>query len=457
MPELLSELLKCSLDGDILTIPNLLRAAFQIFSPGVYIRDSYTNLKGSLEECPEPVIILCTPGIGKACFGVYLLWDSVMKGAPTLYHRLNEFYAFSSGHCYKFDRLEHFKQNKIVKQILKNKQAVLLYDFGRHQTVKFFPIVGRYVVFSSMKQSNFLEFQRQYCATTFIMPVWTEEELHNVPQSNAMDIEARFERFGGIPRQVFAKEKQRVVFERDQESAISSNFVSLLQDVSTGSISSYNQLTSYIVHAHSDPPHDEYQMKISSHYVEEKVLDKTESASLAASIQYFLSSDMRNVMQLGTFSGTLFESVVHEIIRNDHNLVLPTRPLDKPPQDGDTRRCGQVTISCNDHKTVPEIKDILEEKVYYRPRKRNNASFDSVLVEGNVAHLLLITINPTHDFNPREINALQELDLFKGKEFKFYFVVPHSIADHYKRWRSPKHKLIVDVEQYVAVLDLRKI
>ena len=48
-------------------------------------------------------------------------------------------------------------------------------------------------------------------------------------------------------------------------------------------------------------------MKISSHYVEQSVLDKRESASLAASIEYLkivLSSDARNVMQLGTCGGS---------------------------------------------------------------------------------------------------------------------------------------------------------
>ena len=45
-------------------------------------------------------------------------------------------------------------------------------------------MTGRYIVFSSMKQLNFVEFQRQFCATTFIMPVWTEEELQNVPTNN---------------------------------------------------------------------------------------------------------------------------------------------------------------------------------------------------------------------------------------------------------------------------------
>ena len=126
MPEVLNELSKCSLDGDMLPIPDLLRDQFQIFSSSVYIRDSYKSLEDSVEGYRKQVVILDTPGIGKTCFSVYLLWNSLMNRVPTLYHRLNVFYAFLSGHCYKFCSLEDFRWNKIVLQILKDKQAVFI-------------------------------------------------------------------------------------------------------------------------------------------------------------------------------------------------------------------------------------------------------------------------------------------------------------------------------------------
>ena len=77
--------------------------------------------------------------------------------------------------------------------------------------------------------------------------------------------------------------------------------------------------------------------------------------SLAASIAYLvkvLSTDLRNVLQLGTFNGTLFESVVHEIIRNEHSLLLPTKALDM----AGTATLGELKISCNNHQTVEEIE-----------------------------------------------------------------------------------------------------
>ena len=64
------------------------------------------------------------------------------------------------------------------------------------------------------------------------------------------------------------------------------------------------------------------------------------------------STDLRNVLQLGTFNGTLFESVVHEIIRNEHSLLLPTKALDM----AGTATLGELKISCNNHQTVEEIE-----------------------------------------------------------------------------------------------------
>ena len=348
----------------------------------------------------------------------------------------------------------------IVQQMMVDEQTVFLYDNCHHEKIEIFMVSGQYIIFSSMKELDFEEFERQFCPTIFIMPVWTEDELQHVPndRGTGIDIHARFERFGGIPQQIFAEDERITRYETQQDLALCKNFPAILTNILRGSISTYDQRSSFIIHAHSDPPHREYEMNISSKYIEERIMEERESVSLAASVQYLkvvLLSDVRNLMQLGTFNGTVFESVVHKIIRNDHRVDLPTRVLD----ENGTVEHGQLEIRCNDHETVPEMTNMLHEMVYYRPKKRNHASFDSVLVKGNVAHLFQITVNPKRGFNPSEINNLNKLPLFQDKELKFYFVAPPTIAVFYKRWHNPSgnSKLLVNVKQYVAVFDLKKI
>ncbi len=164
-------------------------------------------------------------GIGKSWASIYVLINEIKnsekKKNSVVYFKANteSAYVFSKNRCVYLESIN--KPNAIDIPELKDIDTVLIYDASSGNTDQLLVFNCEILIFSSPKAGNYKQAVREKGLQKFICPNWNIDELLKLGKGYEKPISTeiivnRFDKFGGFPRNVFAREDSSGIRQRKE-------------------------------------------------------------------------------------------------------------------------------------------------------------------------------------------------------------------------------------------------
>ena len=463
---------ECQLNenGKVLSISSYVLRKLSFNSTGnvILVRKAYSTFEQVAEE-KNDLLIIGNPGTGKSMFGLYLFWKYVSTNKPVIYQRPNACYVFlGKGQYLCIPKIDDCRTHPLVLECNAERGIPWIFDaIGNHQRVPFGSFAGhKAIVVSSPEHMNYKVYFRECAPSRRCMPVWSMDEIMELRSYHSIEasvVEDRYDRFGGIPRIVFASTTSIEVFESEQKAAISNNYFDVF---SLQAGNSFPVMSHYIIKLQSTDRDgfQTYDVEFTTDYVRQQVyqqLKVTELSSMINFVQSALKCLAADSLHVSSLTGKTFEMAVHKTFDRLKKVdFLQVRHL--TPQKS-VKVQDFTTLTIDKVVNYDGISNIeAQEAVLYIPQS-NNPTFDSLLISaGGIVHLFQMTISPRHGISTHGFHELLKnkriKDLFKKKnKIQFYFVVPDFI---YNKGYSSKvlldedfENLNLHIEQYVAQFD----
>ena len=447
------------LDSDTKVLPIQGAPRTLIVNNSLFIRRAYQQLYNLMFTTyrHEDIIILGSPGIGKTVFLTYILIRAIKEQK----HEVIIFCKHSE------DKIVYFDTNNLgykivnisdVEHLLVSGEALLLIDAAASTTQSYTVGRCRVIVASSPNIINYKDLLKDCQPVELHMPVWTFEEIISayteIPEYKSClcegKIKARYARFGGIPRVLFANDSYYRTAEKQQEHAINNcaprTLFNQFSRVDT------DRTSHYIFHqvVKDDGTYKNFAMLFASQYISDKVCNNI--ASESEELKWVMHS-ARSVPILGSFRGYLFEAFVFTGMfaesNNEYNVFdLST----KEEQFFNIEKKSQFTFD-----KLDEVQNSLEPEqissALLVPYNRSNPTWYSIAPPDSIFQ---VTVSLKHDLKESGLRASVDfLDKInkpnKSKTYYFYWVVPFENLSIFKPPLMDKtqYPIMSRVKQYV--------
>jgi hypothetical protein len=193
---------------------------FAALGPKLLYREAYARLRYELEQLRK-AIVTGTPGTGKSLFGVALVCEASMQAEnqPNVIYKLVprnertiEYFVFLGGKGYYVhgDQLDEFPTfMRQLNQLMDDPNTLLIVD-GSSNDTRYMSARCKILQVVSPDYSRYHGFNKDGEAELLVMPLWSDAEIAVCreacyPHISAKVVRERCEKFGNIPRVVFAR------------------------------------------------------------------------------------------------------------------------------------------------------------------------------------------------------------------------------------------------------------
>ena len=336
------------------------------------VREAYVELHNRIHEDPKTsAIILGNPGIGKSYFSFYellrLFRELVEKKSEgvIVYESalLNLFMVLNAE---EVDCVCDISQRYSLRQI--PRVSYYLFDAGTKAQPTPQLTGCKAMVFSSPDKRNYIDFLKNQKPQVllFYMPVWSLDELRLLPNPNGINVDERFQLFGGIPRYVFNSEYTR----RDLDVAILESKVSAIYkfvgecDVGENS----HKILQLVVDTTS---YKEPSVGFTSPYVVQKYYQKLEKVVMHSPMSILIQ--WQDKPFLSAARGQLFEVWAHKKLVQGGSFTV--RHLETGEET--TLHLPQMNIRIFSNLTELSERHSFDNNAYLQPTQSNFVSVDS--------------------------------------------------------------------------------
>jgi hypothetical protein len=413
------------------------------------------------------------PAVGKSAFGAYVLWRAVKEKRTVVYqsYKVKDAWVFhANGSVMPF-----MKRDVEALGVLDDASTVFISDSLEPPSVKAFTLL-----ITSPKRERWKEFLKNDNATRLFFPVFSAGEIEDMrrtcyPQRNAVEVQERYTRWGGVPRYVLGRvdtDAQRGVI-----SALTRVDLDALAAVlGADEIESDAGISHRLMHI---KPRGEVQPGLSSRTFEYYELARTEVGSR------FIAENIYAAMKQQAFDrlhGLLALPTANASIAKFYGDVYERHALDKLARGGRFKRVNLHTME-EDEIVIPpssiaHFQDTAELRTLmlkggthtYVPRNANYTTVDAVLPG---KQLVNATINTDHDLKlygrgktEGVIPVAEALGLTDDADIEFFWVLPRDRYDIMRRKAKPRSltapagtadvaavKLNARVKQYAVLVE----
>ena len=395
-------------------------------------------------------IVTGTPGIGKSCFGLYLLWklrtSTLGSRRSILYRPVGSpvFYVFQSDGSEGVLTAE--PTAKALRPLLQNLRTVVIVD-AVEPPLCFDALT---ILITSPRRDVYWTFSKSEGTTFRFMPVFSLDEMlkcRHVSFSETVGVEtvhALFARWGGVVRFVLQKASDSTQ-QALLESALESVNLKMVQEA-IGSLDAADDVCHRLIHVDVTDLHSlmHKRAQIASMYVAERVIDHLVRTECDALLSFLRASAGEPIT--GGLRGNLFEAYAHRIIRCGGNFSVRTLDASKLIAEWTIPACDAYRFASL--KQAGELQ-LAHSRAYLQPLVTNLAAVDSVAVlppppsqrASTVAaapvclpsviyfQMTMVGDNPVlADAFKTTVQALPSPD----KAIPLVFVVPHDRFDSFK-------------------------
>lgn len=318
----------------------------------LYMRDDYRSMLQELQHMfassTRKVVVSGNPGIGKSWFGFVVLhhiattepdarivWEMTRKRRRFLFHGgmvlQGDLDAFGdvlddwSGACVRARRscARSFSARGAdgYARVTPSGRALFHRRFLVDEVSQGGPddAEAKMVVFSAPRQENYNAFLKATGATIRFMPVWRWDEIlachallyANDPTRPLDEVSAVYEHWGGIPRYVLEKLRDKAA-QNSLAQAISRSDLSKLA-YAVDEVDAAEQLSHRVLHIITERPYTDVKIAFGSANIAHRVLELLEERN-ARSVAVFLGNTAKDPGVAG-FRGILFEAHAHRMLR----------------------------------------------------------------------------------------------------------------------------------------------
>ncbi len=326
------------------------------------------------------------PGIGKSAWLNYALVRFLRDGFAVVLERAksNDFFVFKDGSCIR----RKFRRPDLDE--LPDK-AVYLFDPDENDS---HPLESNvFTVVASSPQEKHYKALWKIGAAKRYFPCWSLEELQQAkPQMDASDLEALWLQWGGIPRYIY----------NDDQAALLLVLNATVNDVKLQLIEKFRgtaeipedkqrKLSHMVVQYSVKEPYDKGELDFASVMIGELVVALAAAKTYDKLLAHYEWT--RRQLWQGAYAGHLWEHLCNAMIPKGcpEGFLLESLTVSKKANRRVVK--GAMTVVGG---TLNDMISILNKGCYFRPRAANFPVVDAVLMEGDVAFGLQMTIATSH-------------------------------------------------------------
>jgi len=420
----------------------------------LFMRISNTISHGVKYDEKMFVILTGTPGIGKSCFIVYMLWRLYGRRAETgiqgvLLHGGSEnvsgyvWFDFGEGRATAF-----WQSDQQLKDRLSDVTNAIYIVDG-------FPSKRLDVWFPTVCMRSPVEHSRDNLskiAPTYWMPLWSERELEECRALCCSDwldndlMEERWVQYGGVARFVLKRMKEEG---EGKETDIPPDLENVLGDRERcrTAFTDPNSLESQrLIHVSVAPDYTTWNMGFASTYVAIELGCRYEMHKMK------VFADLFGAAGGGAMSGHALETHGHILFVKTEFKARTRRLLGQG--EGEQAPVEEVVFRHERSRVFGEIPKSIEWGTYHRPRKSNFPAVDSFSSYG----MFQFTVAMTHGINLEGVMRILSLYPKDKRPVRFYFCVQ---AHNFDSFEAQKFKVKTHavgapdgIEQYVLEVPL---
>jgi hypothetical protein len=389
----------------------------------IYIRECYKQLASLIyDQKVDNFVITGTPGIGKTMFRNYMVFSIIENYSSK---NVEQEFTIVLDKCPGSVFLNIFKAKIDINGAISwnwcadNRENILrncksysniwsLLDVSEGDSKNRISGYGRTIMFTSPSESAYAEFAKENCVI-YYMPTWDYEEVKKINEKLEIDVktlEERWERYGGIPRVLFASD---IVFLQYKTDRIN-NAIDKLTDEShfkhIDTATATKEVRHSLLYYEVEPESKFINAKLNwgSFYIKPLVGDKYAEK---------IESDMNNVIDTlrtclpGSLKGLLLKPIALKLLSKANGSFKCVR-LDEG-RDG-LELVGDLPIGPlnaiydvsdkNFDNVLKEYGEIRKENVMIIPSNARFPAVDAVVIVtvGNNRHyyMLQVSINKHH-------------------------------------------------------------
>ena len=411
----------------------------------MFIRNAYKELYGLIfgPHSQKDILILGSPGIGKTIFMLYILMRVMheKKHEIVIYCKLGEDVEYlCAADCNAPILME---EDMRERYLLHHKNTLLLLDAAA-ELPPIYPFGESRVIFvSSPNDLNYKDFLKSRKPVQLHMPIWTLEEIKSTKKYvsefadfDDVEISKRFDRFGGIPRIIFANENRFQHYVSSQYSAI--NNASLDTLLAQFSMVDLGAVSHFIFHhVVTNTQYDELSLKFASRHVQNEVINTVVSKDSVFEDMKWLFYSTRNSTFLNGFRGLMFEPLVfNEFQTRDLALKRAFLSEDVKCNQTDFADCNPEDVHFNkltviNLDKIEEMKDHQGKDVLLKPTIPNFATVDAIILPDT---FLQVTVASKHSVNVSHLYDMMEELSADAFFFLFCCAIRHDKILHFIWW-----------------------
>ncbi|RGB33957.1 hypothetical protein C1646_169467 [Rhizophagus diaphanus] len=302
------------------------------------------------------------------------------------------------------------------------------------------------------------------------MPTWNENELeecwNNLYRESGKftlkSVKDKFKLCGGIARWIFSYDQSL----SDIDSVIKRALTSVEPNMLCNQAKDFSgdEYAHKLIHINTNlkrtdeaEPYTESFCLFASDNVANRCLKKFKE-NYKECLRSFIES-ARNIPEMGSLRGQLFELVSHEILRQGG--VFTVRKL---TGDGKLGPETTITLESLEEISFDNVSDIKEnigqnQKIYYRPTSKIFETIDSYVHHNK---LFQVTVAKSHGIKQEGLRAIKGILDFSCR-INFYFVLPKDVFITFtkeQKYQNTGKGIIIDewitedIDQYALCIDL---
>ena len=379
-------------------------------------------------KCPG-LIYTGNPGIGKSSWLNYALVRFLQDGYAVVLERVQEedYLVFRDGVC-------THKEKRVRQSVLSElpEKSVYLFDPDEQDSC---PLKSNvFTIVASSPQEKHYKALKKIGAGRYYFPCWTLDELKAAwPKEDAIQLEERWKKWGGVPRYVFTAEQY--VLDADLEKAITGLDLSLVfKYMRTPEISEEDQkmishiLVQYRILEHVNTPFQFVELDFASDWIAERIVEAEAKRNYEKLIAHY--EEVRRTKWQGAYCGHLWEHLCHAIIPLGTEKGLKLEPLTEKKSLGIVEK--PVTV---EKGNMADMMSVLGRGCYFQPSASNFPVIDAAVMVGSDVFGFQMTVASSH--SPKAHETIKLLDAMPdGKKFHLVWVVDPARSDNIKRAQS---------------------
>ena len=375
------------------------------------------------------ITIQGTPGVGKSCFGLYLLWCARRRGMDVVLLRAERpcFILQADGRVHCFSHPLHLTVVDAIQNNV-NPNMLLIVD-GKS------PPLGTNVLtvlITSPRKQAYWDFNKQTGATLRYMPPLDASEIEACravcfPHLPAQQVSDSVGRWGGVPRYVLQHANDASEQGLLRQAILTANVEHVIR--SEGNLDIADDACHRLVHLCRDdapdppsrPQYSSYRAGFASDYVRSQLLELFYNEQRSKLITFLESAS--DLGKLGGFRGLMWEHYAHRRLRAGGKFRV--------------RRLSKDAISSEDVWTLPpreqrdfsnwgQVVSVLQNQ-YVQPTQQNLAAIDSFVISPTM--LFQITVGRTHEIKRdgiiTAVNSV--LQIAESRVVNIVFVLPPDV------------------------------